>query len=156
MTARKPAPRKRPAAEFDLGALHAGAHRLAMRIYWEDTDAAGIVYYANYLKFIERGRSALLRNMGINQDDLWQGDGTAFVVRRCVIDYHLPARLENVIEVETKLGRLGGAGLELDQTVFRGKDRLASARVSLACVDRAGRPKRLPAALKAAFATFLP
>lgn len=142
------------AAAPDSGRMAGGAHHLAMRVYWEDTDASGIVYYANYLKFIERGRSALLRHLGIDQPALWRDGGLAFVVRRCVIDYHSPARLDDLIEVETRLGDLSGAAVELLQKVRRSDAKLASAVVKLACIDRNGRPQRLPAVVKTALATI--
>ena len=146
--------RRRAGAALDSGGIEGGAHRLAMRVYWEDTDASGIVYYANYLKFIERGRSALLRHLGIDQPALWRDRGLAFVVRRCAIDYHSPARLDDLIEVETRLGDLSGAAVELLQVVRRSDSKLASAVVKLACIDRNGRPQRLPPAVKTALATI--
>ena len=81
------------------GTLSDGVHVLPLRVYWEDTDAWGIVYYANYLKFIERGRSDMLRLAGIDQWRMKGEDGVNFVVRRCEIDYHLPAQLDDQIEV---------------------------------------------------------
>jgi len=130
-------------------------HRFPIRIYYEDTDAAGIVYYANYLKYAERARTEWLRMAGTEiAAEIRQG-GLVFVVRRCEIDYSLPARLDDLIEVETRLVGAAGAVLDLDQTVLRGDAVLVRMRIRLACVNAAGRPARLPAALRAAFETPL-
>ncbi|MBM3570728.1 MAG: tol-pal system-associated acyl-CoA thioesterase [Alphaproteobacteria bacterium] len=132
------------------GRIEAGTHIFPLKVYWEDTDAAGIVYYANYLKFIERARSALLALAGVSQTELLSGPGLAFAVKACAIEYHRPARLDDRIEVRTRLKALSGASLELMQDVTRGAEAIASALVRIACIDRAGRPKRLPPALRQA------
>ncbi len=85
------------------GRIEAGVHTMALRVYYEDTDASGIVYYANYLKFIERARTDLLRMVGITHSGTQASDGVAFTVRRCEIDYRAPARLDDEIEVQTRL-----------------------------------------------------
>ena len=123
-----------------------------MRVHWEDTDAAGIVYYANYLRFIERARSDLVRRLGIDQRALLADPGIAFQVRRCTIDYLAPAVLEDELVVETTVVRLGAATLDMHQTVLRGTERLVETAVRLACVDRTGRPRRVPAAVRAVLA----
>ena len=119
-------------------------HRFPLRVYWEDTDAAGIVYYANYLRFIERARSDLVRLAGIDQAALLAGDGLAFQVRRCEVDYLAPARLDDELCVETRLHRLAGARMEMEQNVLRDGAPLVRARVTLACVGANGRPRRIP------------
>ena len=119
-------------------------HRFPVRIFWEDTDAAGIVYYANYLKFLERGRSDLVRRLGIDQSTLLDRDGVMFPVRRCEIDYLQPARLDDEIEVRTRIRKVGGASMEMDQDIHRGDVALVRAKVRLACIGRDGRPRRLP------------
>ncbi|WP_370156823.1 YbgC/FadM family acyl-CoA thioesterase [Ferrovibrio sp.] len=137
-------------------------HRYPLRVQWEDTDAAGIVYYANYLRFIERGRSDLLLAHGISQRDLMDGAGgagdrsAAFAVRACAIEYLKPARLHDELIVTTALDELRGASLRLQQAVWRGEERLAEAAVRLACIDSAGRPRRVPAPVAAIFATLSP
>ena len=123
-------------------------HRFAVRVHWEDTDAAGIVYYANYLRFIERGRSALVRDAGIDQRALLAEPGLTFQVRRCEVDYLAPAVLDDALTVVTALGAVGGATLDLGQQVRRGDALLVDARVRLACVDRGGRPRRVPAGVR--------
>lgn len=119
-------------------------HRFPINVYWEDTDAAGIVYYANYLKFMERARSDLVTGAGIDQAALLADEGLVFPVRRCEIDYLLPAKLQDAIVVETRVTKVGGASIELDQDVVRGADVLTQAKVRLACIDKNGRPRRLP------------
>ncbi len=85
------------------------SHRQAIRVYFEDTDAAGIVYYANYLKFAERARTDMLRDFGVSHADMMKRDGLVLVVRRCEIDYLKPARLDDLLTVETEVAKLGGA-----------------------------------------------
>ena len=129
-----------------------GVHRVLMRVYYEDTDTGGIVYYANYLKFAERARTEVLRDLGITQRALMEEDGLAFAVRRCEVDYLAPARLDDELEVRTALRTLGAASLDLDQAIYRvkGEDgaserELARLVVRLAVINRDGRPTRLPA-----------
>lgn len=119
-------------------------HRFSVSVYWEDTDAAGIVYYANYLKFMERARSDLVTAAGIDQAALLASDGLVFPVRRCEIDYLLPATLQEQVEVVTRVLKVGGASIDLEQNIVRGSDLLTSAKIRLACIDRSGRPRRLP------------
>lgn len=125
-------------------------HLFRLRVYWEDTDAAGIVYYANYLRFIERARSEFVRELGVDQPALHAELGLTFQVRRCEIDYMAPARLNDVLDVTTTLAALGGASLDLRQTVHRNGVELVQALVRVACVGRDGRPKRLPPAIRRA------
>lgn len=126
-----------------------GDHLFPVRVYWEDTDAAGIVYYANYLKFAERARSDLLRCFGIGQAELKRDQDVVFVVRRCEVDYLSPARLDDDLEVRTRITAVGGASLAADQDVRRAGEDLARLKIRLACLDGRGRPKRLPKAVKA-------
>jgi acyl-CoA thioester hydrolase len=127
------------------------AHRLAVRVYYEDTDAAGIVYHASYLRFAERARTELLRERGFGHEDLRREHGIVFAVRRCGIEFVAPARLDDLVEVETVPVRLGGVRMLLRQTVLRAGRALAVLDVELAVLDAAGlRPRRLPDALRAA------
>ncbi len=119
-------------------------HRLTIRVYYEDTDLAGVVYYANYLRFIERGRTEALRDLGVDQAALKRDRGLVFVVRRLTVDYLAPAVFDDVLEVRTRVTRLRGASLEMAQEVWRGTDCLSRAAVTVACIDSAGRPQRLP------------
>ncbi len=126
-----------------------GPHRLAIRVYYEDTDFSGVVYHANYLRFLERGRTELLRARGIDQSMLHADTrGLAFVVRRMAIDYLRPARMDDMIEVETTSREVRGASLRLAQRILRDTDVLVTAEVQVAAV--AGRrPVRIPDALRA-------
>ena len=120
------------------------SHRFPLRVYYEDTDLAGIVYYANYLKFIERGRSEWVRARGIDQMALRARTGIVFAVRRVEADYLRAARFDDLPEVETRLVETGGARIVLDQDVLRAEEVLFRARVVLVCMDGAGKAARLP------------
>ncbi|NTV96317.1 MAG: tol-pal system-associated acyl-CoA thioesterase [Thiobacillus sp.] len=117
-----------------------------VRVYWEDTDAGGVVYYANYLKFLERARTEWLRALGIEQTELAERDGVLFVVRRVEADYLKPARFNDALTVACRLAEIGRASLEMDQVVRCGEALLLSARVKAACVTAGQfRPARIPA-----------
>ncbi|WP_284735764.1 tol-pal system-associated acyl-CoA thioesterase [Dongia deserti] len=119
-------------------------HRQTIRVYFEDTDAAGIVYYANYLKFAERARTDMLRDLGISHAEMMKRDGHVLVVRRCEIDYLKPAKLDDLLTVETVAMKLGGASVELRQRVLRDGDVLAELKVLVVCIGNDGRPARIP------------
>ena len=119
-------------------------HRQAIRVYFEDTDAAGIVYYANYLKFAERARTDMLRDLGVSHAEMMKRDGLVLVVRRCEVDYLKPARLDDLLTVETAATKLGGASVELRQRVLRGEEALAELKVLVVCIGEDGRPTRIP------------
>jgi acyl-CoA thioester hydrolase len=123
------------------------SHRYHLRVYYQDTDAGGIVYHANYLNFAERGRSEALRAMGIPHADMVQRHGVMFVVRRVILDYQRPARLDDELIVETRVTEVGGATATLCQQFWRDSDSLAVLEVSLGCVRLPdGRAARMPAA----------
>lgn len=129
------------------GRLTNGGHVLAVRVYYEDTDFTGVVYHAAYLRFAERGRSDFLRLLGIRHAELdagRDGERLAFAVRHMELDFHAPARIDDLLEVETRLVEARGARLVLDQTVRRGVTRLFRARVTIAVISADGRPRRLP------------
>jgi len=123
-------------------------HETSIRVYYEDTDLAGIVYYANYLKFIERGRSEWVRSLGVDQAKLRETEGIVFAVRRVEADYLRPAKFDDILTVTTRLLALGGARIEVEQMVLRGEERLFEARVVLVCLSREGAAVRLPAELR--------
>ena len=123
-------------------------HRFQCRVYYEDTDLAGIVYYANYLKFIERARSEWIRGLGIDQNAM-KAAGLVFAVRRIEADYLRPARFDDLLTVETARKHLSPARIVLTQDVLRDTERLFSAVVTLVCVTGDMRPARLPAQLRA-------
>jgi len=136
------------------GQIAGGVHVLPLRVYYEDTDAAGIVYYANYLKFTERARTDMLRLAGITHRELLAGAGLTFTVRRCEVDYLAPARLDDELEVHTRVLKVGPATMNAEQVVKRDGAELVRSLVRLACINREGRPRRLPAALRAALDTL--
>ncbi|WP_333828341.1 tol-pal system-associated acyl-CoA thioesterase [Pararhodobacter sp.] len=122
-------------------------HRFTLRVYYEDTDLAGIVYYANYLKFIERARSEWVRELGIDQQAMKRDSGRVFAVRRIEADYLSPAYFDDVIEVRSAPIAISPARITLRQEVFRSETRLFAALATLVCLDAKGRPQRLPQAL---------
>ena len=124
-------------------------HRFPVTVYYEDTDMAGIVYYANYLRFIERARTEWARERGIDQGRLREEEGLVFAVRRVEADYLRPARFDDLLEVRTEVAEAGGARVTLEQEVWRGEERLFAARVVLVAMDGTGRPRRSPAGLLA-------
>lgn len=136
------------------GRIENGAHIMAVRVYYEDTDFSGVVYHASYLRFMERGRSDFIRLLGIQQGTLFEQTaaeqpGFAFVVRSMKLDFRRPARIDEVIEVVTRPGEIGGASILLKQTVMRGGEVLVEAEVRIAFVCD-GKPQRIPAGLRQA------
>ncbi len=123
-------------------------HTFPIRVYYEDTDMAGIVYYANYLRYIERARSDWVREMRIDQNAMREEDGVVFAVRRVEADYHLPAKFDDELEVRTTVASVSGARLIMDQTVFRADELLFAAQVTIACLTETGQPVRLPANIR--------
>ena len=118
------------------------SHKL--RVYIEDTDAGGIVYYVNYLKFMERARTEFMRSLGFGKNSIFNYN-LMFVVREVAVTYMLPARLDDELEATASIARLRGAGIVFHQSVRRGDEVLAQGEVTIACVDRAEmKPRRLP------------
>jgi acyl-CoA thioester hydrolase len=143
---------KRPPA---AGAkAHACTHTFPIRVYYEDTDAGGVVYYANYLRFAERARTEFMRDAGADHAGMLRDTGLSFFVRRCEADYLKPARLDDLLHVETRITHVGGASLEALQTVKRNGEDLCRLKVKLACLNRAGRPARLPDRFQAALQKY--
>jgi acyl-CoA thioester hydrolase len=121
-----------------------------VRIYYEDTDAGGIVFYANYLKFFERARTEWLRATGVNQQALAEEDGAIFVVKHASIDYQAPAKLDDVLDLTLSIEKLGRASIQFVQQAWRCDTLLASAQVKVGCVDAITlRPRPLPPATAA-------
>jgi acyl-CoA thioester hydrolase len=119
--------------------------RWPLRVYYEDTDAGGVVYYANYLKFFERCRTEWLRSVGVNQRTLADEHGVMFVVARAEIDYKRPARLDDLLEADMHVARLARVSFEFTQNLTRGAELLAALRIKVACVDcRTLAPRPLP------------
>ena len=111
---------------------------LPLRVYYEDTDSGGVVYYANYLKFMERARTEWLRSLGFEQDELSRRDGILFVVRSARVEYLKPARFNDQIEVRVVLDRRGPASMVFQQEVRRGADVLCTGEIKIACVATTG------------------
>ncbi len=124
------------------------SHKFPIRVYYEDTDMGGIVYHANYLKFIERARSDWVRQMGIDQNEMRDQDGVVFAVRRIEADYNASAKFDDELEVQTSTTAVTGARLVLDQQVYRGEELLFSAMVTIVCIGETGQPARLPANIR--------
>ncbi|MCE2926059.1 MAG: tol-pal system-associated acyl-CoA thioesterase [Rickettsiales bacterium] len=122
-------------------------HQFPIRVYYEDTDAGGVVYYANYLKFAERARTEALRQAGLNQINLLEKEGIGFVVRHVSIDYLKPARLDDFLTVTTSLDEMGKASLMMSQIISCDKLELAKLSVKLAVVNRTFEPVKLTAEL---------
>ena len=120
-----------------------------VRVYYEDTDAGGIVYYANYLKFFERARTEWLRSLGVNQDNLLREHDAMFVVKNVSADYHAPARLDDVIKLTLRIDKLGRASIQFVQEAWCGDRLLNTAHVKVGCVDSALRPRAVPDAVAA-------
>jgi len=129
-------------------------HIFPVRVYYEDTDLAGIVYYANYLKFIERGRSEWVREMGIDQVAMKRDAGVVFAVRRVEADYLQPAKFDDQLDVSTTISTVSAARIVLDQMVLRDDAVLYAAQVTLVALDAQGRPTRLPAEFRRKIADF--
>ena len=123
-------------------------HRFDFRVHYEDTDMGGIVYHANYLKFIERARSAWVRELGVDQNAMRARDGLIFAVRRIEADYLGPARFDDALQVATRMVQVTGARLVLEQAVSRAGARLFQAVVTVVCLTETGQPARLPAKLR--------
>lgn len=127
-------------------------HHYRLRVFYEDTDAGGVVYYANYLKFAERARTELLRDYGIFQSAMAAAGGPVFAVRRVEADFIAPARLDDELEVRTWVTGLSGARIEMHQEIGRDDEDLVRLFVRIACVNDKGRASRIPKAVVDKFA----
>ncbi len=119
-----------------------------LRVYWEDTDAGGVVFYANYLKFFERARTEWLRHLGVQQQALRDSTGAIFVVTDTQVSYHAPARLDDELRITVELQQRGTASMTMAQQAWRGNTLLAKGRIRIGCVDAGTfRPRRIPTAV---------
>ena len=137
------------------GQIADGEHRYSVRIFYEDTDAGGIVYYARYLHFAERARSEILRLAGLEQSAMRENHDMIFAVRRCQVDYRRPARLDDLVEVRSRLTELRGAKLCAVQGIWRAGEELVRLVVDIASLRGDGRPTRIPAPVRAALEPFV-
>ncbi len=124
------------------------AHTIPIRVYYEDTDFSGVVYHASYLRFMERGRTELIRSLGVDQRELFDGEARlGFAVRRMTIDFLKPAVMDDLLTIETTAVEARGATMELRQRVLRGAEVLVTAEVKVACVG-GGKARRIPDVLR--------
>ena len=133
------------------GRLVPGGHVLPVRIYFEDTDFSGVVYHGSYIRFMERGRSDFVRLVGVGHTELHKGEHgepLAFAVRRIHADFLKPGRIDDLLEVETRVLDLAGARIVLRQTVRRGHETLVDAEVTVVLVNREGRARRIPESVR--------
>lgn len=137
-----------------MGCVEDGRHVLPLRVYYEDTDSGGMVYYANYLKFAERARTEMLRLAGFDHGAISDRFGLAFVVRDCTVSYKSPARLDDLLEVRSCFLEVGGASLTAEQLICRETTELARLDVRLACMTGGGRPSRIPETLREALMAY--
>jgi len=129
---------------------------LSVRVYYEDTDSGGVVYYANYLKYLERGRTELLRSLGVEQQKLLEETGLAFAVRSLSAEYLKPAKLDDLLQIETVIQDLGRAQVTFAQSVVRGDETLLTATVRVACLVLAkGKPAAMPKELHELFKALI-
>lgn len=138
------------------GALTPQGHRLMARVYYADTDFSGVVYHARYLEFLERGRSDYLRLAGVHHSELAGGslgERIVWVVRRMEIDFRAPARIDDILTIDTRTDEISGARIFMAQKLWRGIDLLVEARIEAAIIGENGRPRRFP---KEWVAVFLP
>jgi acyl-CoA thioester hydrolase len=127
-------------------------HRITVRVYYEDTDFSGVVYHARYLQFFERGRTEALRACGVSHSELLKRDEPiAFAVRRMTTEWIAPARIDDLLDVETRFIEVRGARMMLDQTIVRDGAMIARAEVEAAAMNLKGRPRRLPREIIAQF-----
>ncbi|MDE3015777.1 MAG: tol-pal system-associated acyl-CoA thioesterase [Pseudomonadota bacterium] len=130
-------------------------HTFPVRVYYEDTDAAGIVYYANYLKFAERARTEALRLAGFNQSELMRAHSIGFVVRKCVCEFFKPAMLDDLLTIETRLNDISRVSMAMRQTIRRGGETIVTLDVKLAVIGAKMKPVRLPEAVSKAMLSIL-
>jgi acyl-CoA thioester hydrolase len=137
------------------GVIDGKCHFLPIRVYYEDTDAGGIVYHAGYLRFAERARSEFLRVIGWEHERMLRETGLGWVVRRAEIDFKAPARLDDALTVATWLAEMSGASMRAVQSVRRGVAELVRLQLQLVLLTPSGRPGRIPATLRATLLPFL-
>lgn len=142
------------------GVLDGPRHLYAVRVYYEDTDLSGITYHANYLRWFERARSDLLRLLGINQRAAIEagatgGDGGAYALSEINLKYLRPAKLDDDVVIETRCTEIGAASCRMHQIAWRGDEMLCEAQLRVGFITLDGRPRRQPAAWRAAFQTFM-
>ncbi len=124
-------------------------HILGVRVYYEDTDAGGIVYHANYLKFAERARTEMIRELGVESSRQMDAEGIVFAVHHCSADYLKPARLDEELEVHSWIVKVGGASVHFKQNVMRDGEDVVCMKIRVVCMDSKGRSARIPKDVRA-------
>ena len=117
---------------------------LKLKVYYEDTDAGGVVYYANYLKFMERARSDALKSLGFTNKSLIEENGTYIIVKSCNINYIKPALLEDDLEIKSNIKKITKTSFFMLQKVFKGNDQITEAEIHLVTIDKKGKPVKIP------------
>lgn len=139
------------------GWIESGVHHYKLRVYFDDTDGAGFVYHANYLRMTERARTELLRLLGVAHLELIEQHGLVFVVRSAAVEYLSPARLDDALVVESRLERLGGASMTVGHRITRAAGFVSTMAIGLVCIRLAtGKPDRIPERWRAALAPLAP
>jgi acyl-CoA thioester hydrolase len=134
----------------DSGTFRGAVHILPVRVYYENTDAGGIVYHSDYLNFAERARTEMMRRFGLSHRDLMAEAGVGFAVQHADVTFHRPARLDDLLMVETRILEVGGASMRVRQDIRRDGDLLVAVALRLAMVNDRGRPGRIPNSLRQA------
>lgn len=138
------------------GRFEGGIHHLDIPVYYEDTDAGGVVYYANYLRFAERGRTEALQLAGVNHIDLMRDHAVWFVARRCVVDYFKPGKLDDMLTVHTSIIEMKNTSLLMRQDISRSGERIARVDAFMVCVNSDVKPQRIPEPVREALLCHLP
>ena len=142
--------------EPEIGRFDGRVHHYPVRVFYEDTDFSGVVYYANYLRFLERARSSFFRLAGVSHSELLERDPPlAFVIRKINLDYKRSARIDDALIVRTAYDSFVGARLLVSQSVWRGEECLLTADSEAACIDLSGRPRRAPSEMIALLKPYL-
>lgn len=137
------------------GRIENGEHVFPTQVYYDDTDAGGVVYYANFLRMAERAQTEMLRLMGANHADAARTDGIALAVRRCEVDYLRSARLDDALDIHSRLLKVGGASMNMEQIIRRAGEDLVRMILRIACVSHAGNAARLPEWMQSALQNFI-
>ena len=139
-----------------FGYLDGSAHVYPVRVFYEDTDAGGLVYHANYLKFAERGRTEMLRLLGVNHSEMAKRYGMGFAVRSCQVEFRRAARLDDLLEVRTRLVELRGASIAVEQAVLRGAELIAELVLRIVCLRAQERAMRIPDSVREILQPYVP
>ncbi|MGY8991281.1 MAG: YbgC/FadM family acyl-CoA thioesterase [Rhodospirillales bacterium] len=141
-------------AMVEQGVLDGDRYVFPVRVYYEDTDSGGVVYYANYFKFAERARTEMMRSLGVESQKLMSEEGIALAVRHCEADFKKPARLDDLLTVSTRVLGIGGASVDAEQMIACNGTDLVKINLKLACMSLAGGPARMPDTVRATLENF--